>query len=69
VLDDGDGFPEVLLPHAFERFTQDRRARSGTGSGLGLAIVAAIARAHDGGAGARNRPGGGADVWISFPAG
>jgi signal transduction histidine kinase len=34
---------------------------------LGLAIVDVIARAHGGAAGARNRPAGGADVWISLP--
>jgi two-component system OmpR family sensor kinase len=68
VLDDGEGFPETLLGHAFERFSQGDEARSGKGSGLGLAIVAAIARAHDGEAGARNRPEGGADVWLVLPA-
>ena len=49
-------------------FSQGDPARSGEGTGLGLAIVAAIARAHGGDAGARNLPGGGADVWISLPA-
>jgi signal transduction histidine kinase len=68
VLDDGDGFPEGLLDHAFERFSQGDQARSGKGSGLGLAIVAAIARAHDGEVGARNRPEGGADVWLVLAA-
>jgi hypothetical protein len=43
----------------------DARARGG--SGLGLAIVDAIARAHGGKAGARNRDGGGVDVWIELP--
>ena len=37
------------------------------GTGLGLAVVDAIARAHGGSAHARNRPGGGADVWIELP--
>jgi two-component system OmpR family sensor kinase len=69
VTDEGDGFPAELLPRAFERFSQGDPARSGEGTGLGLAIVAAIARAHGGDAGARNLPGGGADVWISLPAG
>ncbi len=68
VTDDGEGFDEELLPRAFERFSQGDRGRSGAGSGLGLAIVAAIARAQGGDAGARNPPGGGADVWISLPA-
>ncbi len=66
VIDAGTGFPEELLPRAFERFSQDQ-ARSGAGAGLGLAIVAAIARAHDGQVGATNLPSSGADVWISLP--
>jgi signal transduction histidine kinase len=69
VLDSGDGFPGEYLPHAFERFSQADPARASGGSGLGLAIVEAIAAAHGGEAHARNRPEGGADVWIAFPAG
>lgn len=68
VIDEGPGFPEDLEARAFERFSQGEEARSSEGSGLGLAIVAAIARAHGGGVGARNLPGGGADVWITLPA-
>jgi two-component system OmpR family sensor kinase len=67
VTDQGDGFSQELLPRAFERFSRGDRARSGEGTGLGLAIVAAIARAHGGDTGARNLPGGGADVWMSLP--
>jgi signal transduction histidine kinase len=63
VRDDGPGFPPELLDAAFDRFTRGARG----GSGLGLAIVDLIARAHGGEAGALNRPGGGADVWISLP--
>jgi len=37
--------------------------------GLGLAIVDAVAQAHDGRAGARNTPDGGADVWIELGRG
>jgi heavy metal sensor kinase len=66
VTDEGPGFSEDLLTSGFERFSQGDR--SGSGSGLGLAIVAAIARAHGGDVGARNVPGGGADVWFSLPA-
>jgi signal transduction histidine kinase len=35
---------------------------------LGLSIVQAIADSHGGRAGAGNRRGGGADVWIAIPA-
>ena len=65
VRDDGPGLPADLA--AFERFTRGDGARGRGGSGLGLALVAAIARAHGGEAGAADRPGGGADVWIELP--
>jgi signal transduction histidine kinase len=68
VVDEGDGFPPELLERAFDRFSRGDPGRSGEGTGLGLAIVAAIARAHGGAVGVRNRPEGGADVWISLPA-
>jgi two-component system, OmpR family, sensor kinase len=68
VLDQGDGFAPELLERAFDRFSRGDPARSGEGTGLGLAIVAAIANAHGGSVGVRNRPGGGADAWISLPA-
>ena len=68
VVDEGDGFPPDLLERAFDRFSRGDPGRSGEGTGLGLAIVAAIARAHGGAVGVRNRPEGGADVWISLPA-
>ncbi len=67
VRDDGPGFPPDFLDAAFERFTRADPARGRGGTGLGLAIVDVIARAHGGAAGARNRPTGGADVWISLP--
>jgi len=68
VFDEGDGFDEMFLPHAFERFSRADPARSLRGAGLGLSIVQVIAEAHGGTAGASNRPGGrGADVWISLP--
>jgi two-component system OmpR family sensor kinase len=69
VRDEGPGFPEAFVEHAFERFTRADAARGAGGAGLGLAIVDAIARGHGGGAHARNRPEGGADVWIDLPAG
>lgn len=67
VLDHGRGFDADFLPRAFERFARADAARGEGGSGLGLSIVRAIAEAHGGSAGAANRAGGGADVWVSLP--
>jgi signal transduction histidine kinase len=68
VTDEGPGFPEELIGHPFERFARGSEARSREpGSGLGLALVEAVAIAHGGYARARNRPEGGADVWIALP--
>jgi two-component system, OmpR family, sensor kinase len=71
VADDGPGFPEALLPVAFDRFTRAEAARghdAGAGAGLGLAIVAAIVRAHGGTITATNGPPlGGASVVVRLP--
>jgi two-component system, OmpR family, sensor kinase len=69
VHDDGPGFPDAFLPHAFERFRRPDtgRSRDEGGAGLGLAIVAAICAAHGGRATAGNRPGGGATVSLWLP--
>lgn len=66
VSDDGPGFSADFLPHAFERFRRADAARGEGGAGLGLAIVDAVAEAHHGHARARNKPDGGADVWIEL---
>lgn len=67
VLDEGPGFPPGFAERAFERFSRADEARGRGGTGLGLAIVQAIAEAHGGRAHARNRPHGGADVWLDLP--
>jgi signal transduction histidine kinase len=67
VVDDGPGFPHEFLPRAFERFTRASVDRSGRSTGLGLSIVQTVASSHAGTAGAANRAGGGADVWIGIP--
>jgi signal transduction histidine kinase len=43
VFDEGPGFPEEFLPHAFEPFTRAEASRTGEATGLGLSIVRAIA--------------------------
>ena len=68
VRDEGPGFPDGFLPHAFERFSRPPESRQRSGAGLGLAIVSVIARAHSGTADARNDSlQGGADVWVAIP--
>jgi signal transduction histidine kinase len=67
VADDGPGFPDDFVPRAFDRFSRADEARGRGGTGLGLSIVDLIARAHGTGTGAANRPGGGADVWLTVP--
>jgi two-component system OmpR family sensor kinase len=78
VEDDGPGFPEDLLPSAFDRFTRGDRARTrrvaagarSTGAGLGLPIVAAIVRAHGGQISLTNDASrGGARVQVRLPLG
>ena len=65
--DNGAGFPDDFLEHAFERFTRADAAYGRGGAGLGLAIVRAIAEAHGGSAAALNTQPVGADVWLSVP--
>jgi two-component system, OmpR family, sensor kinase len=71
VSDNGPGFPDEFLPHAFERFRRaDAARRHGNGhagTGLGLAIVAEVAAAHGGHARAGNCEGGGASVELELP--
>ena len=69
VTDEGPGFPQEFLPHAFERFTQADASHGNEGTGLGLAITRVIAESHGGTAHAANSATGGADVWIAIPAG
>ena len=66
VTDEGQGFPDDFVDHAFERFSRPDRSRTRGGAGLGLGIVAAIAEAHGGTATTGNRSGG-AEVTISVP--
>jgi signal transduction histidine kinase len=73
VRDRGPGFPEEILPRAFDAFvTGGSSARSPTqGIGLGLALVRRIVEAHGGSASASNVRDGdhvvGAEIEIRLP--
>jgi signal transduction histidine kinase len=71
----GPGFPEDILPRAFEPFVRGEPphgdpptdgAPGAQGAGLGLTIVRAVAEAHGGTAVAQNVPGG-ARVTMTMP--
>ena len=55
VRDRGSGFPDVDLPHVFDRFYRSVEARTQSGSGLGLAIVQQAVERHGGTVWAANR--------------
>jgi two-component system sensor histidine kinase MprB len=66
VRDYGPGFSEADLPFVFDRFYRAESARGLPGSGLGLAIVRQAVESCGGSAEARNAPGGGAVLEVSF---
>jgi two-component system sensor histidine kinase MprB len=68
VRDHGPGFKEADVPFVFDRFYRADDARRLSGSGLGLAIVRQAAEACGGSVEARNAPGGGALLRVSFGA-
>ncbi len=69
VRDEGPGFSDMALVHAFDRFWRDDSARGrGLGSGLGLAIAGEIVRRCGGTIAIANTPHGGAEVVMTFPS-
>jgi signal transduction histidine kinase len=70
VSDDGEGIPEAILPHIFDRFRQAESsiARSHGGLGLGLAIVRHLVELHGGSVAAESAgPGQGATFKVALP--
>lgn len=70
VSDNGMGFSEEDLAHAFDRFYRGSSARAARvrGSGLGLAIVKYVAEAHGGGVTISSKPAQGTTVTVIIPA-
>jgi two-component system sensor histidine kinase MtrB len=68
VRDGGDGIPDSVLPHVFDRFYKSDSARTRSeGSGLGLAITTENVRLHGGIVRAANHPDGGAVFTVVLP--
>jgi signal transduction histidine kinase len=74
IADQGPGFPDDYLPHAFERFSRPDPSHHPSrhwdlgGPGLGLALCRVIVAAHHGSISATNDPNGGARIRIRLPA-
>lgn len=69
ISDHGEGIPEQIRAHIFERFwrADTSRTRETGGSGLGLAIVASIVEALHGDIEVEDTPGGGATFRVRLP--
>lgn len=69
VRDEGPGFGDDALEHAFDRFWRDETARGRSGSGLGLSIAKASVDRLGGSISIANDPRGGARVELHLQAG
>jgi C4-dicarboxylate-specific signal transduction histidine kinase len=67
IEDNGPGIPPEILPGIFDAFVTTRLDAHGTG--LGLTIAEGIVNQHGGSISACNRPGGGARLEVTLPAG
>ncbi|SIS57850.1 sensor histidine kinase [Alicyclobacillus vulcanalis] len=68
VADSGEGIPEDVLPHVFERFYRGEAARrEGQGAGLGLAISKQVVERYGGTIYVLSAPGKGTTVVIVLP--
>ena len=66
IADTGPGFTRESLEHAFDPFYTTKP--TGKGTGLGLNVVRGIVEMHSGKITLQNRPQGGAEIQIRFPA-
>ena len=69
VSDTGEGIPEEILPHVFDRFYRGDRSRNRRtgGSGLGLAIAKGIIEAHGGEISVNSKLGEGTNFIFAIP--
>ncbi len=67
IADNGTGFPENEMRHAFDKFYRIKGSRAG-GTGLGLSIVKGFVEAHNGTVTLENLPVRGSKFTIEIPA-
>lgn len=67
IADEGGGFTDEALAHAFDRFWKGDRARGRSGSGLGLSIAKTAVERVGGSIQIRNSERGGAKIEVSLP--
>lgn len=67
VTDHGDGMPEEVQKHIFEKFYQGDQSRSSEGNGLGLALVKRIVELCHGSVEVNSAPGEGATFRVNLP--
>jgi signal transduction histidine kinase len=67
VADRGIGIPPGQHEAIFDSFHRAHRGGAYPGTGLGLAICHRIVTRHGGRIGARDNPGGGAQLWFTLP--
>ena len=70
ISDDGEGIPEELQPHIFEKFVageSDDKHRRMYDSGLGLTFCRLAVQAHGGRIWVKSRPGKGTTVHVALP--
>lgn len=66
IVDNGNGIPEEMLPHIFEKFYRLPHSKTG-GTGLGLSIVRGFVEAHHGSIQVRNELPNGLAFKIKIP--
>lgn len=67
VKDHGEGIPESVMPHIFEKFSRNHRNKVRVaGTGLGLYICRAIVNAHGGVISARSKDGSGSEFTFTL---
>lgn len=68
VKDSGSGISAADLPHIFEKYYTEDKARTHGGTGLGLSIAKAAVEAHGGTITAKSKEGKGATFIVTLPA-